>query len=115
MLERKLYRFSYADWMKPLLRNALLEEKGLLRGSKNDLWTVKVNTMAEMLLLPMDYELTNAVAMNLNSPNWTVRLMALYLLSKTNDRNFEKVLEWTAKNDSNKHVRDMAIALSKPN
>jgi hypothetical protein len=112
LLDKKLYRFSYADWMEPLLRNALLHETGLLRNSSKEQWIVKVHTMADMLTLPMDYELTSAVAMNLNSPNWTVRLMALYLLSKTNDRNFDKVLDWTAKNDSNEHIRDMASALS---
>ncbi len=114
MLKKKpLYRFLYADWMEPLLRNALLHETGLLRSSTNGQWVVKVHTMAEMLSLPLDYELISAVAMNLNSTNWTVRLMALYLLSKANDSNFYKVLDWTAKNDSNKHVRDMAIALGR--
>jgi hypothetical protein len=114
MLNKKpLYRFLYADWMEPLLRNALLHEAGLLRSSTNGQWVVKVHTMAEMLSLPLDYELISAVAMNLNSTNWTVRMMAVYLLSKANDSNFDKVLDWTAKNDSNKHVRDMAVALDR--
>ncbi|MHC4725889.1 MAG: hypothetical protein ACYS17_01555, partial [Planctomycetota bacterium] len=111
--EKPLYRFLYADWMKPLLRNALLHETGLLRSSTNGQWIVKVHTMAEMLSLPLDYELISAVSMNLDSANWTVRMMAVYLLGKVNDSNFDKVLNWTAKNDSNKLVRDMAIALGR--
>jgi tetratricopeptide (TPR) repeat protein len=100
MLNNKpLYRFMYADWMGPLLRNALLHEAGLLRNSTNGQWNVKVHTMAEMLSLPLDYEL--------------MRMMAVYLLSKTNDRNFDKLLEWTAKNDASKPVRDLAIALDR--
>ena len=112
MLNNKpLYRFLYADWMEPLLRNSLLHETGLLRSSTNGQWVVKVHTMAEMLSLPLDYELISAVSKNLDSTNWPVRMMAVYLLSKVNDSNFDKVLNWTAKNDSNKTVRDMAIAL----
>ena len=114
MLNNKpLYRFMYADWMEPLLRNALLHEAGLLRNSANGQWIVKVHTMAEMLYLPLDYELISALAKNLDDTNWTVRMMAVYLLSKTNDRNFEKVLDWTAKNDASKPVRDLAIALGR--
>ena len=114
MLNNKpLYRFMYADWMGPLLRNALLHEAGLLHNSANGQWIVKVHTMAEMRSLPLDYELTSAVAKNLDDNNWTVRMTALYLLSKTNDRNFDKLLEWTAKNDTSKPVRDLAIALGR--
>ena len=114
MLNNKpLYKFMYADWMGPLLRNALLHEAGLLRNSTNGQWIVKVHTMAEMLSLPLDYELIGALAQNLGDNNWTVRMMAVYLLSKTNDRNFDKVLDWTAKNDTSKLVRDLAIALGK--
>ncbi|MBA7669772.1 hypothetical protein ES703_77906 [subsurface metagenome] len=69
--------------------------------------------MAEMLSLPLDYELISAVAKNLNNTNWPVRMMAVYLLSKNADRNFDNVLDWTAKNDSSKFVRDMAIALGR--
>jgi len=108
MLNKPLYRFLYADWMEPLLRSALSE---LLRNPANDQWIVKVNTMAEMLSLPLDYEMISAVAKNLNNNNWPVRMMAVYLLSKTADPSFDKVLDWTAKNDSSKPVRDMAIAL----
>jgi tetratricopeptide (TPR) repeat protein len=114
MLNNKpLYRFMYADWMGPLLRNALLHEAGLLHNSTNGQWIVKVHTMAEMLSLPLDFELISAVAKNLDDTNWTVRMMAVYLLSKTNDRNFDKLLEWTAKNDASKPVRDLAIALGR--
>ncbi len=109
MLKRKpLYRYMYADWMEPLLSSAL---SGLLHNPANGQWGVKVHTMAEMLSLPLDYELINAVAKNLNNTNWPVRMMAVYLLSKDADSSFDKVLDWTAKNDSSELVRDMAIAL----
>ncbi len=110
MLNKPLYRFLYADWMEPLLRSALSE---LLRNPANNQWVVKVHTMAEMLSLPLDYELISAVAKNLDNTNWTVRMMAIYLLSKTDDHSFDKVMNWTAKNDSSKPVRDMAIALGR--
>jgi hypothetical protein len=38
-------------------------------------------------------------------------MMAVYLLSKTSNNGFDKVLDWTMKNDSNKQVRDIAIAV----
>jgi hypothetical protein len=66
-----------------------------------------------MLSLPLDYEMISAVAKNLDNSNWTVRMMAIYLLRTTTDSNFDKVLDWTAKNDSSELVRDMAIALGR--
>jgi tetratricopeptide (TPR) repeat protein len=110
MLNKPLYRYMSADWMEPLLSSAL---SGLLHNPVNGQWVVKVHTMAEMLSLPLDYEPISAVAKNLNDTNWPVRMMAVYLLSKTDDRSFDKVLDWTAKNDSSQLVRDMAIALSR--
>ncbi|MFB0552227.1 MAG: tetratricopeptide repeat protein [Phycisphaerae bacterium] len=111
MLKRKpLYRYKYANWMEPLLSSAL---SGLLHNPANGQWVVTVHTMAEMLSLPLDYELISAVAKNLNDTNWPVRMMAVYLLSKTADRSFDKVLDWTAKNDASEIVRDMAIALGR--
>jgi len=112
MSNRELaYELRYADWVPSLLRSALLRESGLLRNPAEGQWVVKVHTMAEMLSLPMDTELINAVAENLNDANWAVRMMAVYLLAKGSEGEFNKVLEWTTKNDSNILVRSMAIAL----
>jgi hypothetical protein len=112
MSNRELaYELRYADWVPPLLRSALLHESGLLRNPAEGQWVVKAHTMAEMLSLPMDPELINAVAENLNNANWAVRMMAVYLLAKGSDDEFNEVLDWTTKNDSNMLVRSMAIAL----
>ena len=100
-----LYKFMYADWMPDMLKSALVHN---LDG--ND-WVVKVNTMAGLLSLPLDYELTNAVAKNLNDTHEPARMMAVYLLAKNQNSNFARVLDWTAKYDSSKLVRDMALAL----
>jgi hypothetical protein len=107
------YRFLYADWMNSLLRSALSHKSGLLLNPAEDEWVVKVHTMADMLSLPMDHELISAVAENMNSTKWPVRLMAVYLLSTIPDSKFNQVLDWTAKNDPNKTVRDMAIILGR--
>jgi hypothetical protein len=68
--------------------------------------------MAEMLSLPLDAELMNTIAKNLNHPQWPVRLMAVYLLAKSSENRFDRVLNWVAENDSSRFVRDMAVALS---
>jgi len=100
-----LYKFMYADWMPAMLKSALLHNL------TDDDWVVKAHTMVSMLSLPLDYELIEALAENLNDTHWPVRMMAIYLLTKNQDSNFAKVLDWTVKYDSNKFVRDMAIAL----
>ena len=107
------YRFMYADWMTPLLRSALSHKSGLLLNPADDEWVVKVHTMADMLSLPMDSELISAVAENMNNTKWPVRLMAVYLLTTIPDNQFNQVLDWTAKNDPSKTVRDMAIVLGR--
>jgi len=100
-----LYKFMYADWMPAILKSALVQTIA------DDDWVVKVHTMSGMLSLPLDYELINAVAENLNDTHWPARMMAIYLLTKSKNSNFAKVLDWAAKYDSSKLVRDMAIAL----
>jgi len=102
---------------KPSYRYFPVEQiilQDVLRKSVSDSnWTVKLQTMAAMLILPMpmDYELTRAVSDNLNDDHWPVRMMALYLLSKSQGQGFKHVLDWTAKYDSNYFVSDFAVSL----
>lgn len=106
-----LYKHMSADWLVPLLRSALTHEAGLLRHPGENEWVVKVYTMAEMLSLPLDYELITAVADNLNHTKWPVRMMAMYLLARKQQGVFDKVLDWTIQHDPNSSVREMAAAL----
>jgi Tfp pilus assembly protein PilN len=107
-----LYRFKYADWMQALLKSALLHESGLLLNPADNEWSVKVHTMADMVSLPLDHELTTVLAKNLNNTRWPVRLMTMYLLAKSEDGKFDRVLNWSAEHDPSRLVRDMAEALS---
>ena len=106
------YKLMYADGMGDLLRSGLSHEYGLLLNPAENEWIVKVHTMADMISLPLDYTLMSAVAENLNNPQWPVRLMAVYLLAENPESGFDKVLEWTAQNDVNKSVREMAVVIS---
>lgn len=99
------YKFLYAGWMLDMYRPALVYNLA------DDDWVVKIHTMAAMLSLPLDYELIRAVAENLNDTHWPARLMAIYLLSKSQDDSFGKVLDYTAKYDPSRFVRDMTVAL----
>jgi hypothetical protein len=69
--------------------------------------------MSNRKLPPMDHELISPVAENMNNTKWPVRLMAVYLLTTIPDSQFNQVLDWTAKNDPSKTVRDMAIVLGR--
>ncbi|MCK4751945.1 MAG: hypothetical protein KAS75_00765 [Planctomycetes bacterium] len=100
-----MYKFTYADWMPVMLKSALLQHL------TNDDWVAKTHTMASMLYLPLDYDLIDAVSESLDDTNWPARMMAIFLLSKNQGDNFKTVLDYTAKYDSSKFVRDMAIAL----
>ncbi len=100
-----LYKFMYADWMSTLLKSAITQSLS------DDDWVVRIHTAVDMLSLPMDYELIGAVSENLHAEHWPVRLMALYQLAQTPTQEYTKVLDWSANYDSNKLVRDMAVAL----
>ena len=100
-----LYKFMYADWMPPMLKSAILHSLS------SDDWVEKTYTMANMISLPMDYEMTDAIGKNLSDTHWPTRLIAVYMLAKSQSKNFKKVLDWTAKYDPNMLVRQMAIAL----
>ena len=105
------YKFMYADWMPNMFKNALVHESGLLRNPDKAEWAVKVHTMAEMLFLPMDYDVVQAVSDNLDDSSWPVRMMAMYLLAKTQEGMFDKVLDSAATYDPDPRVREMAGAL----
>jgi len=103
------YKFVYSDWMPDLLKSAMK------RNLADPDWVVRIHTMAAMLPLKLDYELTAAVADSLDDSRWPVRMMALYLLTKSQGAKFQKVLDWTAKSDQNEYVRQMASALGGKN
>ncbi len=107
------YSLMYEDWMAPLIRDALVHRSGLLRNNADEGWIVKVYTMAEMSSLPLDNKLIGALAENLTDNKWPVRMMAVYLLAKSPESKFDKVLDWTANNDPSKIVRDMAVVLGR--
>jgi hypothetical protein len=99
------YKLQYADWMPDLLKSALVQNL------KEDDWVSKVHTMAWMTPLPLDYDMLNALSENLNETHWPARLMAIYLLAKNQGNSFSEALNWTARYDPHKLVRDMAVEL----
>jgi len=103
--QEPLYRFMYEDWMPEMLKSSLKYNLSV------DDWVVKVHTMSELLSMPLNYDMINAVSENLNDIHWPVRLMTIYLLAKNKQSNPGKVLDWVAKYDTNELVRDMAVAL----
>lgn len=106
-----LYAFQYRDSLPAQLRLSLTSPSGLLLGPADREWAVRVCAMADMLSLPLDQELAAAVAKNLTHPYWPVRMMAVYLLSKSTAGTFDNVLDWVAKNDAEDLVRSMAVSL----
>jgi hypothetical protein len=107
-----LYAYRYADWLPALLRSALVSESGLVLNAGEGDWAVRVNAMAGMLTLPIDQEYATAVAQNLSHPEWPVRLMAVYLLASVPGKDFGRVLDWVARNDTSDLLRSMAVALN---
>lgn len=106
-----LYPYRYKDWLPELLRSSLVSSSGLLLGQGQGDWVVKVNTMADLLAMPLDQELATTVAKNLNHPQWPVRLMAVYLLAGNHGDNFRPVLDWVARQDPHELVRSLAMSL----
>ena len=95
----------------PVEKTLLIDAVRLSLGDES--WTVKIQTMAMLLMFPspLDYEITRDVSENFNDSQWPVRMMSLYLLSKHQAGDFKPVLDWAAKYDSQEYVRSMAIAL----
>ncbi|MHC4333407.1 MAG: tetratricopeptide repeat protein, partial [Planctomycetota bacterium] len=103
--KKPLYKFASADWVPQLLKSSLTHSL------TDDDWVVGVHAMAGTVSFSMDYELVGAVSENLADTRWPARLMAVFVLAKSGDPSFAKVLDWTAKYDTNTLVRQMAVAL----
>jgi hypothetical protein len=99
------YNLVRADWMPPMLKS------GLIQSLNDNDWVVKVHTMAAVMNLPLDYELTGAVSAGLNDRHWPARMMAIWLLAPQQGYSFAKVLDHAAQYDESQLVRNMAIAL----
>ena len=97
------YKFMYAE--SELLSSALA--RCLV---END-WVLKIQTMAAMQRMKLDYRITETISEDLRNQYWPVRLMAVFVLAK-NQRNFAPVLAWTQQNDPHPLVRQMASILA---
>jgi len=98
------YRFMYAE--SELLSSAIT------RCLAEDDWVLKVQTMAALLKLKLDYRLTEAVSVELHNRYWPARLMAVFILAANQGKDFIPVLEWTTNNDSSSVVKGMAAVLA---
>jgi len=107
MADGKLsYKLAYGGEMPALLKSALVQ------GLTDDDWVVRIHAMAAVMEMPVDYEMTTAVAAGLGETNWPARLMALYTLAKKQEPGtFKKVLDYSAEYDPEGLVRNMAVAL----
>jgi len=103
---------SDLKYRRASLDNALLKD-AVRRGLADDDWSVRAQTMAAMLSLslPQDFEITKVISENLTDPNWPVRMLSIYALSQSGQKDFSRVLNWTAEYDTNENVRNLAIAL----
>jgi hypothetical protein len=90
----------------------VLLKSAVIRGLDDESWTVKVQTMAAMAGMEMDFDLTNSVANGLQSKYWPVRLLSVYLLGTAQSGDFDKVLKWYIENDKDGNVKKMAELLA---
>jgi hypothetical protein len=106
-MEKSNVSYDFARVKRPLLIDAVR----LSLADEN--WTVKIQTMAMLLMFPspLHYDITREVSENLNDSQWPVRMMSIYLLSKHQGDAFKPVLDWVAKYDSQEYLRSMAVAL----
>jgi tetratricopeptide (TPR) repeat protein len=104
-MDRGLVKYQAVKLDPSLLRSAMI------RAISDPDWTVQVQAMASLSGISLDFDLTNAVATGLQSKNWPVRLMGIYLLGTAQDQDFDKVLKWYMEKDKDDKVRRMATVL----
>ena len=101
---------SYNKFTSTGQMNSMLEA-ALVQSLTDSDWVVRTHNIAAIAELPLNYELTSAVAQGLNDQHWPARMMAVWLLAQKQGYNFAKVLDHTAQYDNSEFVRNMAIAL----
>jgi len=98
------YRFAYAE--PELLSSALA------KCLAEDDWILKVQTIAVLLKVKLDYRLIETVSAQLDNNYWPVRLMTAFILAENQGDDFMPVLKWMVENDNSPMVKDMAATLS---
>jgi hypothetical protein len=104
-IDKGIVKYKAVKLEPSLLRSAMI------RALNDSDWTVQVQAMAAMAGTEMDYDITNAVSAGLQSKNWPVRFMSIYLLGTAEGKDFEKVLKWYMEKDKDEKVRKLASVL----
>lgn len=112
LAEQKAFEMSHADFTHIQVERAILVDSIRKILSDED-WKIRVRALNSLVSvsMPLDQGILNEVSKNLNHEKWPVRLMAMYLLSKSQPDAFRKVLDWTAQYDAYPLNRNLAIAL----
>jgi len=76
-----------------------------------DDWVLKVNTMAALQNVSLDYRLIDSISSQLDYKDWPVRLMSVFTLAEKQGANFQEVVKWVNSNDSNQLVKAMAAEI----
>jgi len=100
----KRYKFVYSD--PGLLKSALA------KCLQEDDWVLKMETMAQLQKVNLDYQFIEVISEQLDYNDWPVRLMSLLILADKQGDGFLPVLKWVSKNDNNQLVKQMAIELA---
>ncbi|MCI0499570.1 MAG: hypothetical protein L0Y36_07810 [Planctomycetales bacterium] len=112
LAERKAFELSQADFGHIQTEQSLLVD-AVRKLLKDDDWKIRVQAMSGLLAgsIPLEYGLVREISNNLNSNQWPVRLLAMYILAQAQPGSFQKVLDWMAQYDASPLNRRMAVAL----
>ncbi|MEN6387239.1 MAG: hypothetical protein ABFD79_18830 [Phycisphaerales bacterium] len=101
---QKRYKFLYCE--PGLLTSAIA------KCLTEDDWVLKVETVAALQNVDLDYRLIDAISEQIDYKSWPVRLIAVFTLAEEQGANFQPVLKWVGSNDSEQLIKDMAAALT---
>ncbi|MBW8034647.1 MAG: hypothetical protein FVQ79_03030 [Planctomycetes bacterium] len=112
LLEQDIQKKIKLPYQAVKVDRALLV-RAVKRSLADDNWSVGIQMMSTLMNFtpPFDYDIIHGVSGKLNSPQWPVRLLAVYFLDKAQGENFKSVLDWTRQNETSEIVRKMITAL----